>query len=126
MTVFFVALGGAIGAALRFLSVGWVMRLAGPDFPYGTMLVNILGSLIMGIAAAVLLARAEDVGPNLHPFLLTGILGGFTTFSAFSLDAFRLLEQGRAIAAGGYVLGSVILSIGALIAGVILARSILT
>ncbi len=126
MTVIFVALGGAIGAALRFLSVGWVMRLAGPDFPYGTMLVNVIGSLVMGIAAALLLARATEFGPNVQPFLLTGILGGFTTFSAFSLDAFRLLEQGRAIAAGGYVLGSVILSIGALIAGVFLARSILS
>ncbi|MFV2002259.1 MAG: CrcB family protein [Paracoccaceae bacterium] len=114
-TVLQVALGGAIGAVAR-LFVGISVT-----FPYGTLSVNIVGSFLIGLAF-VALAQAEMV--RWAPLLMTGILGGFTTFSAFSLDAFRLYETGRIVAAGGYVLASVGLSVLALIAGVIIMRSL--
>lgn len=114
-TVIQVALGGAIGAVAR-LFVGTAVT-----FPFGTLSVNILGSFLMGLAF-VGLAQAGMV--RWVPLLMTGILGGFTTFSAFSLDTLRLYETGRIIAAGGYVLASVLLSVLALIAGVIIMRSL--
>lgn len=108
---------------MRFLTVGWAARQFGAAFPYGTMGVNVLGSLAMGFVAAAIAARAPD--PRLGLLVMTGILGGFTTFSAFSLDAIMLYEQGRALAAATYVCLSVILSIFALVAGMALSRSIL-
>lgn len=115
-----VAAGGAIGAVLRFATVLGAARVLGAGFPFGTMIVNIAGSLVMGFLFVILTAR----GSGLHPFLLTGILGGFTTFSAFSLDAITLWERGDAAQAGIYVAASVILSILALAFGALLARAI--
>ena len=94
-----------------------------PDFPAGTMLVNVLGSLAMGLAAWHLLRRPPD--PHaMAPFAMSGILGGFTTFSAYSLDAVRLWEAGRTGAAAFYAFGSVALAIAALVAGLALGRSL--
>ncbi|MCU0800460.1 MAG: fluoride efflux transporter CrcB [Rhodobacteraceae bacterium] len=115
-----VALGGAIGAALRFLAVLAAARIFGSGFPFGTLAVNVAGSFAMGLLFVLLTAR----GSVLHPLLLTGILGGFTTFSAFSLDAVTLWEGGRATAAALYVVASVLLSLAALIAGAAIARSL--
>jgi CrcB protein len=121
-TLFQVALGGAIGASARYLTNTAVMRWVGPGFPYGTLMVNILGSFLMGVLVVVL---AHKGGTRYAPLLMTGILGGFTTFSAFSLDAFTLWERGQVALAGAYVAGSVVLSIAALIAGVLTMRGML-
>ena len=107
------ALGGAIGAALRFVVSG---ALA---FPFGTLAVNIIGSFVMGVAFVALAERGHE---RWIAFVMAGCLGGFTTFSAFSLDVVKLVETGRAGAAGSYAIASVALSILALMAGVALAR----
>ena len=122
--LFQVALGGAIGATLRHLSGGIALRLLGSGFPYGTMFVNILGSFIMGFAAFYMLERMDGSFARYAPFILTGVLGGFTTFSAFSLDAVFLLERSRFAAAAIYMGGSVALAMLALFAGMALARSL--
>ena len=118
-----VAAGGALGATLRYALGGWALRTFGSGFPWGTLAVNVLGGFAMGLAAALLMERTGSWG-RLAPFLMTGVLGGFTTFSAFSLDALFLMERGRAAAAALYVGGSVALSIGALWAGLALGRSL--
>ena len=117
-----VALGGAIGASLRYLSNVGAMRLFGPGFPYATLFVNILGSFAMGLLVVIL---AKKAGTALAPFLMTGILGGFTTFSAFSLDTFALGERGQPLVALAYVAASILLSLAALAAGIYLARGAL-
>jgi len=122
--LFPVALGGAIGASLRYLVGVMALRLAGPGFPYATMAVNIAGSFAMG-AIAVTLAR-KGGHAAWAPFVMTGVLGGFTTFSAFSLDALTLYERGQIGAAAGYVVGSVVLSLGALVLGMAVARGVLS
>lgn len=124
MTLVSVALGGAIGASLRYAVGGWTLRAFGPGFPVGTMTVNVVGSFVMGLAAVAMLHRFPESWGRWAPFVMTGLLGGFTTFSAFSLDALTLFERGRIPAAAIYVAGSVVLSIGALFAGLMLGRSI--
>ena len=119
-TLFQVALGGAIGAALRYLTNVSALRLFGPGFPVATLIVNVAGSFLMGVLVVVL---ARKGGNHLAPFLMTGILGGFTTFSAFSLDALTLWERGQTLTAFTYVAASVILSLAAIAAGLALARS---
>ena len=119
-----VALGGALGASLRYASNGMALRLLGGGFPYGTMAVNILGSFLMGLAAFYMLERMDGSFARYAPFILTGVLGGFTTFSAFSLDAVFLIERSRYLAAAIYMGGSVALAMLALIAGMALARSL--
>jgi len=117
-----VALGGAIGAAARYLLVGAVAR-AFPSFPGGTLAVNVVGSFLMGLLAVALADRAGLA--RLSPLLLTGLLGGFTTFSAFALDAVALFERGRAGTAAAYAALSVAGSIGALVLGAWTARRLL-
>jgi CrcB protein len=121
-TLLQVALGGALGASARYLTNVAVMRGIGPGFPWATVIVNILGSFAMGVLVVWLAHRDMH---RLAPVLMTGVLGGFTTFSAFSLDAVALWERGAAGQAAAYVLGSVILSIAALVAGMALARGVL-
>lgn len=117
-----VALGGALGASARYLTGTTVTRLLGHGFPAGTMVVNVVGSFLMGVLVVVL---AKKGGQAAAPFLMTGLLGGFTTFSAFSLDAVTLFERGQSTAAIGYILGSVLISIAALVAGLWLTRMVL-
>jgi CrcB protein len=121
-TLLQVALGGAIGASGRYLTNVAVMRLIGPGFPWGTVIANILGSFLMGV---VVVALAHKDATRLAPFLMTGILGGFTTFSAFSLDALTLWERGQTTLGAAYVLGSVVLSLGAIVAGMAVTRAVL-
>jgi CrcB protein len=121
MTLAQVALGGAVGAAARHLTGLAAIRLIGPGFPWGTLIVNVAGSLAMGV---LVVALAHLSANRLAPLLMTGLLGGFTTFSAFSLDAVTLVERGQGLAAAGYVAGSVVLSIGGLVAGMALARAV--
>ena len=115
-----VAIGGAIGSCLRF-GVGILMlRLTGPGMPLGVLTVNIVGSFLMGVVMVLSLHR--DLG-HLNPLLMTGLLGGFTTFSAFSAEAFTLYERGQMTAAAVYVALSVVLSIGAFVLGAALTRA---
>lgn len=118
-----VAAGGAIGASGRYLTNVAVMRLAGPGFPWGTVVANLLGSFLMGVLVVVL---AHKGGMRYAPFLMTGVLGGYTTFSAFSFDAYTLYERGAFLQAGGYVLGSVGLGLAGLIGGMAVARGVLS
>lgn len=117
-----VALGGALGASGRYLTNVGVMRLIGPGFPWGTVVANILGSFLMGVLVVTL---AHKGGMRFAPLLMTGVLGGYTTFSAFSLDAITLVERGALVQAGAYILGSVILALLALVAGMAAARGYL-
>ena len=126
MMLIAVASGGALGASLRYLTGGWALRTFGPGFPYGTLTVNVAGSLAMGILAALFIARGQGAASPVAAFAMTGVLGGFTTFSAFSLDAVLLLEKGRMLAALGYVGGSVVASLAALFAGLALTRAVLS
>ncbi len=119
-----VAAGGALGALTRWLVVGQAARLLGPDFPAGTMAVNVLGSLAMGLVTA-LLAQGLSLSAELRTFLTAGFLGGFTTFSAYTLDAVGLAEKGEWGAAAFYMAGSVALGILAFLVGARLARLLL-
>jgi CrcB protein len=117
-----VFLGGGVGAAIRHgMNIG-VARALGTAFPYGTLIINVTGSLVMGLIAGYF-ALKGDASQHWRLFLTTGILGGYTTFSAFSLDAALLYERGEAGAAGIYVLSSVVLSIAGLFAGLAIVRS---
>lgn len=113
--------GGAIGAGLRFL-VNEIFAARGlVTFPWATLTINIAGSLIMGLLIG-LFAHRSQVSMEMRTFLTTGILGGFTTFSAFSMDFARLFENGETIEAVAYVLASVLLSLIAVFAGLWLSR----
>ena len=116
-----VFLGAGIGGALRHGVNVLAPRLFGHAFPYATLGVNVVGSFLLGIVAGYAIAR-PGVSQEMRLFLATGILGGFTTFSAFSLDAALLIERQAYALAAGYVLGSVGLSLLALFAGLGLSR----
>ena len=118
-----VALGGAIGAVLRYLVGVGALRVTGGGFPLGVLSVNILGSFLMGV---FVVAAAHRGLTHLSPLVMTGFLGGFTTFSAFSLEAVTLYERGAVAQAALYVGLSVILSIGGLILGLWVARSLIS
>jgi fluoride exporter len=116
-----VALGAGLGGALRHgVNVG-AARLLGTEWPYGTFAVNVIGSLVMGLIAGYL-ARRGHASQVVLLFLTTGVLGGFTTFSAFSLDVAVLYERGHLGLTALYLGGSVGLSIGALFLGLALMR----
>ncbi|MEM0898439.1 MAG: fluoride efflux transporter CrcB [Pseudomonadota bacterium] len=123
INVLLVGMGGALGASGRYLSGVAAMRLFGPGFPWGTVFVNLVGSLAMGLLIGWLANRTQPA-PQLQVFVATGVLGGFTTFSAFSLDAVTLWERGETLAAFGYVLGTVVVGIAALFAGLSIMRAI--
>ena len=118
-----VALGGAIGASGRYLTGIAVVRVIGHGFPWGTLIVNVVGSFLMGVLVVLL---AHKFGARFAPFLMTGILGGFTTFSAFSLDALTLFERDQVGLAAAYVVGTVLLTLGAILAGVFIARLVMS
>ena len=121
----FAAAGGAIGAGARHLVNIGLGRALGTGFPWSTLFVNISGSLLMGMLIEALALRF-NVSPEMRTLLVTGVLGGFTTFSAFSLDFAVLIERGETVSALVYALGSVAASIGALFVGLSLVRAILT
>ena len=121
MTYLLVFLGGGIGSTLRHIVNLLCARTLGTAFPYSTFLINISGSLVMGLIAGYL-AFKGDASQNWRLFLMTGILGGYTTFSAFSLDTAVLYERGELGLAALYVLGSVILSIAGVFAGLAIVR----
>lgn len=108
-TWFAVAVGGALGSVARFWLTAVMTRLTGPWFPYGTLLINVAGSFVIGLVAGVTLTPARmGIHPDLRIFLMTGVCGGFTTFSAFSLQTLELLQLGDVVPAMLYIAGSVI------------------
>lgn len=120
----FVALGGAIGSVARYGMMTAVGRWLGTTFPWGTLSVNVLGSFLMGVLIEVFVEELP-ISQELRAFLTVGVLGGFTTFSAFSLDAIMLFERGETGSAAAYICASVVLSVSALFAGLILMRHVL-
>lgn len=124
LNIALVAAGGAIGSVLRYLVGLAAARSLGPAFPFGTLTVNLVGGFLIGLVAGVFAMRAE-APQELRVFLITGCLGGFTTFSAFSLDVVTLLERGDSGLAALYLLVSVGFSIAAVFAGLALMRTIL-
>ena len=115
--------GGGLGAALRHGVNIFAARLLGTAFPYGTLFINVMGSLAMGLIAEYLALKA-GLPQRWRLFLMTGILGGFTTFSAFSLEAALLYERGQLTSAAVYVVASVVLAIAALFAGLSIVRAL--
>ena len=116
-----IALGGAVGAVARHFLSARIMSLLGSNFPYGTLVVNVLGSFIMGLLIMALATRL-NISQEWRGFIVVGVLGGFTTFSTFSLEAALLIERGTFLQAALYVGSSVIVSIGALFVGLWLGR----
>ena len=121
--LFIVALGGALGSGMRHLVNLAALRLFGPTFPWGTLAVNIAGSFIMGLFVE-LLARRFGGSAELRLFIATGILGGFTTFSTFSLDVAVLYERGAVAQAAFYVAASIVVAVLALFLGMWLGKSL--
>jgi len=122
--ILLVAFGGALGSVCRYLVGIGALRLMGPSFPWGTLTVNVAGSFAIGVLAELIVARF-GASAELRLLLITGFLGGFTTFSAFALDAVTLFERGASLAATIYLVLSIGASIAAAIAGIGLMRSLL-
>lgn len=114
-------LGGAIGAALRYLVGLAALRGLGPDYPWGTLIVNLGGGFLMGLLAGLLARGGGDEG--LRAFVGVGILGGFTTFSAFSLETANMIERGQLLGAAGYSLASVCGAVAMLFLGLFAVRA---
>lgn len=119
-----VAAGGAIGASLRHLSGIAALRLFGAGFPLGTLFVNVFGSLLMGLFIAWMVKKT-GVSNEMRLFVATGILGGFTTFSAFSLDVANMIERGAMSSAFIYIAASVVISLAAVFIGLWFGRTFL-
>lgn len=110
MTFLWIAMGGALGALARY-AFGTLL-----SFPFGTLAVNILGCFVIGALFP------QSLSPKAHDFLIIGVLGGFTTFSTFSLDVFKLVDSGAHFGAGLYVIASLFLSLGAVVLGAMIGR----
>lgn len=123
MTLFVVAAGGALGAVGRYLSTGWIQGLSGDFFPWGTLVVNVLGSLALGFGLIWL--QASVASAEARQFVAIGFLGSFTTFSTFSYEAVAMLRDGEWWRAGGYIAGSVVLGLAAVIVGMEAAGALL-
>jgi len=121
--VFAIAAGGALGSVLRFWMSGWVAGMLGRDFPYGTLLVNVSGSLLMGFLYVVLIDKF-NASTELRAVLLIGLLGGFTTFSSFSMETFHLLEAGEIFKALMNIILSVAVCLAATWLGVVVGRQV--
>ena len=121
MTLVFIAVGGAAGAVSRYLVQGWVEELAGGRFPWGTFAVNISGSFFLGVVFALAMDRAI-VSPEIRVPLMIGFIGSYTTFSTLMLESWRLVEEGDYLFMFGNLLGSVVIGMLAVIAGLALGR----
>jgi len=119
-----IAVGGGLGSLLRHFLSAAVQTAAGSAFPFGILVVNVLGGFVIGVIAEAG-ALKFSFSPELRAFLTTGLLGGFTTFSAFSLDTALLIERGDWAGATSYVIASVVLSVAALFFGLWLVRTLL-
>ncbi len=123
MKYLLLGLGGFIGVNLRYLVQTWAAGRWGPDFPYGTLLINVVGSFILALFVTLATTRLI-VSPNLRLFVAVGLLGGFTTFSSFTVETLNLLQGGRWLPSALYLLGNVVLGLLAAMAGIILARAL--
>ncbi len=121
-SIILVMTGGAIGAGLRY-GLSRALPFAGDGWPWATFAANVLGGLAMGVLAAWIL-RGDNSAEPLRLFVGFGVLGGFTTFSAFSLEMMRMIERGQTGLAAGYAVASVLLALGALFAGMTAAKAI--
>ncbi|HEV2652290.1 MAG TPA: fluoride efflux transporter CrcB [Rhizomicrobium sp.] len=118
-----VAVGGGLGSLLRYFVAGAIQSAAWPGYPWGIFIVNITGGLAMGIIVEMA-ALKISMTPEVRSFLTVGVLGGYTTFSTYSLDSVLLIQRGAYASAAAYIVGSVVLSILALFAGLWLVRTI--
>jgi CrcB protein len=119
-----VAVGGALGSVARYWLAAFVAGLTGPYFPWGTLLINVVGSFVIGwFGARTGTNGPVDLPADFRVFVMVGICGGFTTFSAFSLQTLDLISTGETLRAGAYVVGSVVLCLLAVWAGVALGRA---
>ncbi len=116
--------GGGVGSVARYLVNHNITRLLGWKFPFGVMFINITGSFLMGLVAGYFLGRTDALSQDMRLLLATGILGGYTTFSAYSLDAANLMQRGEVGLAGTYIAGSVVLSISGLFCGLWAMRAL--
>ena len=121
--VLFIAAGGAIGAVGRYAVMTAVSHLLGAGFPYGTIMVNLIGSFVLG-GLLESLKYFSAISNELQVFLIVGVLGSFTTFSTFSMDVVVLMQRNEMFAAGLYILGSIVVSIGGLFLAMILFRQL--
>jgi len=120
---FAVALGGALGTVARFAVNGWLHPVCGDRFPLPTLAINVSGSIVMGVFYVLIIERGV-LPPEWRNFLMVGLLGGFTTFSAFSLEALALWQNGNLSLALAYIVASVLLSVGGLALAVFVTRLI--
>ena len=121
-TIIAVGIGGGIGAILRYVIGTLFLQRFGPGFPWGTFFINITGSFMIGIVAQLAITRAFGMTPTIRIFAATGVLGGYTTFSTFSLDSVIMVADGAEPLAGLYVVASVALGLFAAYAGQVVAR----
>ncbi|THD63579.1 fluoride efflux transporter CrcB [Phenylobacterium sp.] len=125
LNILLVAVGGAFGSVMRYLTGVFAGRILGMKFPYGTLTVNILGGLLMGILIGVLALRGGENQERWRIFIGVGVLGGYTTFSSFSLEVARMIEAKAWAQALGYSLGSVVICVSAVFLGMFLMRKLL-
>jgi fluoride exporter len=118
----YVAVGGAFGSMCRYALVTGISRYVAPNFPYGTFAANVLGSFLLGMLIAVIATMAPPRARDLHLLLAVGFLGGFTTFSTFTMDAYMLMEKGLVLESILYVFGSFVVSLLSFIAGMYIIR----
>ncbi len=121
--LFYIAAGGAIGSVARYMSTAVVGAILGTEFPWGILLVNVSGSMILGLLIELMVPH-WTLNMEWRAFLTIGIMGGFTTFSSFSLDTVALMQRGDFALAALYVVGSVVLSVGALFGAMMLVRTV--
>lgn len=123
MKIIYLGIFGGMGCIARYMASGWVYSLVGRTLPYGTLAVNVIGSLLLGLIMEGSL-RSTLLSPDLRFGLTVGFLGGFTTFSTFSYETVRLLEEGSIVAAGANILLNVTVCVLAALVGIYLARQI--
>jgi fluoride exporter len=121
MTLILVGIGGLLGAVSRYLVDGWVARLTAASFPWGTLVINVSGSLVLGFLFALSVERGV-LPSEIRPAVLIGFIGAYTTFSTWMLESWRLVEDGSYLAAFANVAGSVVLGVAAVVLGLVLGR----
>jgi CrcB protein len=123
MTLLFLAAGGAVGAVSRYLLQGWVQDLVGGRFPWGTLVVNVSGSFALGLVFALAMDRAL-LAPEVRVPLMVGLIGSYTTFSTLMLESWVLLEEGDVVPLLGNLVGSVVIGLLAVVAGLAIGRAL--
>jgi CrcB protein len=123
LKLFWIGLGGFCGANLRYMVQTWSADRWGSSFPYGTLIANVTGILILGFIVTLATQRVA-LSPNWRLFLTVGLLGGYTTFSSFTVETLNMMETGRWTASGVYLVGSVLLGLAGAYLGIVLARAV--